>query len=441
MGQREKRKPFWSNWFKKPEKQTNNWGDILSGVAPIYRNGFGENIYASDVVQQAVYSIVTELKKLDPVHIRKLAGGNDFVSVEGDVQSVLDNPNPLMTTSDFIEKVAWTLLLNYNAFIYPIWEGKTLKGLYPLQPSEVEFQQDDKGKMWVVFTFQNGYKGEVPYEDIIHVRYKFSQSEFMGGNIHGRPDYQPLIDTLSLNDTLLKGLAKSLNLQTTINGIVKTKTMQNSADQMKMVQEFEQKLQSNESGLLPMDITGEYIPIQKQVQLLDNTVLEFIDKKILRFFGVSIPIVNGDYTKEQYEAFYQKTLEPIVKSLGQAFTKGIFTKHQAQGFNNKIAFYVKELIFMNTDQKLNLMTQLINIGGVYANEVRTAFGMRPINELQGVRMQSLNYVSAEYAQEYQTGNKGQTEPQKEEDKNPPADEVTDDEADGTTDEEVDNGDE
>ena len=408
MSDKKIRGRFWDKFFKKPETQTpNNWVDILSGVAPIYSSGFGENIYASDVVQQAIFSIVTELKKLDPVHVRKTKGGNDFVSVDGNIQSVLDNPNPLMTTSDFIEKIAWTLLLNYNAFIFPVWEGDTLKGLYPLQPSLVEFDPDysGTGKTWVRFHFPNGYTGDLPYEDIIHLRYKFSLSEFMGGNENGQPDIQPILDTLKLNDTLLKGLAKSLNIQTAINGMVKLKTMQNYDDQVAKIKEFEKKLQANESGFLVQDISAEFVPFTKQISLLDSTTLEFIDRKILRNWGVSIPIINGDYTREQYEAFYQKTLEHIIKSFSQGFTKGIFTKHQVQGFDNKIAFYVKELIFMNTDQKLNLFNTLGNIGGCYVNEMRTAFGMRPINELQGVRMQSLNFVNSTYAKEYQTGNK------------------------------------
>lgn len=395
---------FWDKFFKKPENPTeNNLENILSGIIPLYTSEFGENIYASDVVQQAIYSIVTELKKLDPVHIRKI--GNDLISVDGDVQNVLDAPNPLMTTSDFIEKTAWILLLNYNAFIYPIRENGKLKALYPLQPLTVAFDTNyaGTGEIWVRFTFPNGYTGDVPYKNLIHLRHHFSMSEFMGGNINGQPDFKPVLDTLKLNDALLKGLAKSLNLQTSINGIVKLKSMQNYADQLEKVREFEKKLQSNESGMLPMDVSAEYIPITKQVNLLDEKVLAFIDKKILRTWGVSIAIVNGDYTKEQYEAFYQKTLEPIVKSWGQAFTKGIFTDHAVHGFNNCINFYVKELIFMNTSQKLELFSRLGERGSCYENEYRTVFGLRPMPELEGVRMVSLNYINSKYAQEYQTG--------------------------------------
>ena len=100
--------------FKRPTKEiVYTVEDYVNGRVPIYVTDFGENIYASDVVQQAVYSIVSELKKLDPVHVRMSKSGvRDYIAVDGNVQNVLDNPNPLMTTTDFIEKISWMLLLN-----------------------------------------------------------------------------------------------------------------------------------------------------------------------------------------------------------------------------------------------------------------------------------------------------------------------------------------
>ncbi len=400
-----------SKWLK-PRKELDaykNTADILSGILPVFTNGFGENVFASDVVQQAIYSIVTELKKLDPCHIRMV--GSDPVPQRGNIQNVLDAPNPIMTTSDFIEKIAWNLLLNYNAWIYPMWDGDKLLGLYPLQPTIVEIDTNfaGTGKAWVRMKFNNGTVADFPYENVIHLRYKYAFSEFMGGNTQGQPDFRPLLDTLKLNDDLLKGLAKSLRMQSTVNAVVKLKQMHNTEDQIKAVKEFEDKVKANESGFLPVDISSEFVPINKQIQLVDSTTLEFIDKKILRTFGVSIPIVDGDYTKEQYEAFYQKTLEPIVKSMAQAFTKGIFTNRETQGFNNKIVFYMKELIFMNTSQKLEFAKEIGSRGSCYENEYRSWFGLRPLPELEGVRMMSLNYINVEDAKKYQTGTDGKTD--------------------------------
>lgn len=43
------------------------------------------------------------------------------------------------------------------------------------------------------------------------------------------------------------------------------------------------------------------------------------------------------------------------------------------------------------------------------NEFRGAFGMRPLPELKGVRMMSLNYINADDAQKYQVGEPSEDE--------------------------------
>lgn len=92
-----------SDLFKKQEEKVNNptYAEVMSGYAPIFSQ-FGNNIYASDVVQQAVSCIVQEIKKLNPQHI--INNGSDVTPVNSTLQRVLENPNPLMTTSDFWRK-------------------------------------------------------------------------------------------------------------------------------------------------------------------------------------------------------------------------------------------------------------------------------------------------------------------------------------------------
>ena len=192
-----------------------------------------------------------------------------------------------------------------------------------------------------------------------------------------------------------------------INGVVKYKTLMDDGKTEAALKELEKKLQNNESGFLPLDISGEFTPIQNKIQLVDADTLKFIDEKILRHFGVPLPILTGDYTKQQYEAFYQKTIEPLVIAYSQAFTKGLFTQRE-QSFGNKIQFYPKDLIFMSTDQTLQMVNLLGASGALYENEKRVAFGLRPLPELEGKRLQSLNYVDASIANKYQVGNDGNT---------------------------------
>jgi len=387
--------------FKKKSKE-HKYAQMLNGSIPVFAQ-FGTNIYASDVVQQAVNCIVLEMKKLNPQHIREIE--HDITPVVSEVQRVLQNPNELMTTSEFIEKIMWLTMLNYNCFVIPIYEKEKLTGLYPVKPLRVDFLQDVSGIFYIKMVFENGYETTIPYKNVIHIRYKYSVNEFMGGNESGQPDNDALLKTLELNNTLLQGVAKAMKSSFSVNAVVKYSTMMDSDKTEKNVKELESKLKKGESGILPMDIKGEYVPIKRDIKLVDDDTLKFIDSKILRQFGVSLPILTGDYTKDQYEAFYQKTLEPLIISISQAFTKALFGNQKNYG--NKIAFYSKELMFMSVSQKLEMVRVLGDSGSLYENEKRVAFGLRPLPELAGVRKQSLNYVDVEIANQYQLQNQNQ----------------------------------
>lgn len=386
--------------FKRKPKEGLLHSKMLNGYMPIFSQ-FGKDIYASDVVQQAINCIVREMKKLDPQHVRVI--GSDINPVDDGIQAVLDNPNDLMTTSDFLEKVIWQLFFNYNSFIIPTYDeisGKLI-ALYPIQPIQVDFLMDEKETYYVKLTFANTYTFTVRYTDIIHIRYNFSVNEFMGGNEMGQPDHDTLIKTLGLNHTLLEGVGKALKSSFAINGILKYNTLLDGDKSQHAMEELTQALRSNESGFLPLDMKGEFIPFDRKIEMVDDKTLKFIDEKILRHFGVPLPILTGDYTKEQYEAFYQKTLEPLIKTISQAFTKTLFTRTEAVGYGHKIMFYPKDLVFLNTTQKLEMIRLLGDSGGLFENEKRVMMGLKPLKELEGVRLQSLNYVNVNIVDKYQ----------------------------------------
>ena len=384
------------NKFKKI-KQNFKYAKMLNGYTPIFSQ-FGQDIYASDVVQQAISCLVTELIKANPYHIKK--DGSDLVPVENsEIQRLLEEPNERMTQTDFFEKVYWQLFLNYNAFIVPTYYrdnkgNKKYTGLYPIQPIDVTFLQDPEEKLGIQFKFINGYETILAYSDVIHIKYRYSINEFMGGNEKGQPDNKALLKTLELNHTLLQGVAKALKSSFSINGVIKYNTLMDDGKMEENIKNMEKRLANNESGFLPLDIKGEYIPLQNKVQLVDATTLKFIDEKILRNFGVSLPILTGDYTKAQYEAFYQKSLEPILKRTGESFTMSMFSVRE-KGFGNKIMMYPHELIFMDTSQKIELFDLLVDSASCYKNEVRTAFGMRPLPELAGQIAMSSNKANAQ----------------------------------------------
>ncbi len=381
---------------------------MLNGYTPIF-SSFGTNIYASDVVLQAVSCIVDEMKKLTPVHIRY--DSDDPIPINDDVQWILNNPNPIMTKSDFIEKTMWLLIRHCNAFVIPVYdvwkdkngeERRKYRALYPVEPENVTFIEDDLGRLYVKLDFANNYTTTLPYSDVIHLKYKFSSNEFMGGDETGNPNYDSLLKTLEINHNLLQGINAAMKSSFTINGVIKYNSLMDNGKTELAVKELEEKLKKNESGFLPLDLKADFIPIKRETKLVDADTLKFIDEKILRNWGVPLPILIGDYTKEQYEAFYQKTIEVFVIAWGDEFSRVLFSDRK-RSFGNRVVFYPKNLIFMSTDQTLEMVRLLGDSGSLYENEKRAAFGLRPLPDLAGKRMQSLNYVDVEVARQYQIG--------------------------------------
>ncbi|MBO7672034.1 hypothetical protein J6S88_01355 [bacterium] len=87
-------------WFDKlfrREPKKSKFAPTMDGFFPIYTQ-FGTDIYASDVVQQALKCIVDEMKKLNPTHVRYIDSDPTPVK-DSNIQEILNRPNELMTTS------------------------------------------------------------------------------------------------------------------------------------------------------------------------------------------------------------------------------------------------------------------------------------------------------------------------------------------------------
>lgn len=384
---------------------------MLNGYSPIFSQ-FGEDVFASDVVQMCVDVIATECSKLQPKHIR--IGNNGMQHI---VRSSINRlfkfaPNEIMTTRDFLEKVIWLLYMNYNAFIYPMYELKDdgrgnqtreYVGFYPLNPTGVTFLQDQSNRLFIEMAFGNGDKYTLAYSDVIHLRKKFSSNDIMGGSAFGKPDNRALLKVLSINDSLMQGLEKGMKASMSIRGIIKINTMLETEDQKKERIRFEQNIADAKSGIVPIDMKSDYIPIEANPKLVDKETLDFLDQKVLRHYGVSLPILTGDFDDEQYQAFYEKTLEPLLISLGQAFSKTIFTSRELD-VGNEIIFYQREMMYLSTNAKMNLLKTAGEQGLLTDNQKLALLGYPPIPGGEK-RTMSLNYIDVNLANAYQMSKK------------------------------------
>ncbi len=391
-------------------RRTYRYAKMLSGYTPVFSQ-FGENVYVSDVVQNCIDVIATECSKLQPRHLRI-----DRKTQKQDMPDSAFNrlfefaPNPLMTTRDFIEKVIWSLYLNYNSFIYPMYVVKTdaqgrefreFTSFWPIQPRVVTFLQDPTDRIFVEMQFEDGTKTVLPYDDVIHIRKKFSVNSFMGGGWNGQPDNAPLLKVLQINDALMQSLEKGVKTSMAIRGLLKIPTVTDDDKQKAQREAFEARLLAGESGILTYDLKGEYTPVTVDPKMVDKDTLDFLQNKVLNNYGVSVPILTGDYNDDQYQAFYEKTLEPIVIALSQAFTRVMFTAGELS-HGNKIMFLQKDMMYLSAKARLELIKTAGEQGLLTDDQKLAIIGYPPLADGSGNRRtMSLNYIDTELANEYQ----------------------------------------
>lgn len=370
---------------RKPKKENVRYAPTMSGYSPVFAD-FGNNIYASDIIVQAIRCKATEFKKLKPRHIRT-TNGKKIVITDSSVARCLRRPNEYMTQSDFFEKITILLELNKNVFIYPMYYitnggERYYTGFYPLKPMNVEILSDQSERLYYRMTFGNGYTVDLPASDVIHWRKDYGVDDYFGGGMFGGNDNQGLLKLLKEYDKLMQSIALALNVSMKINGIVKYNSYLDDEKTEAKQAEFNTKLANNESGILFTDLKTEYINIPRDVKLVDKDTIKYFYEAILRNTGVSLAILNGDYTKAQKEAFYEHALEGDIKSLGEAMSKVVFTERE-ESFGNEIVLYPNSINFMSMENKLSALQIGLPAGIFVKDEARELLGYPPLPNGQG----------------------------------------------------------
>jgi HK97 family phage portal protein len=382
---------------------------MLNGHMPVFSQ-FGQDIYASDIVQKCVDAIATELSKLRPQHIRTDANSGMQTIPRNTLNQRLFKfkPNPLMTTRDLLEKTIWQLYKNHNAFIYPMFEpageGRiNYTALYPLTPISVTFLQDPANELFIKLEFAGGKNVTLPYASIIHIRKKYSDNEFMGGGVNGQPDNRALLKILEVNDIVLQGLPKAIKTSLGIRGILKINTVIDGEKQQAERERFEEMINRGETGVLPVDLKGDYTDLRVDPKVIDQATMLFIKENICDWYGVPIKILAGEFTDDDYQAWYERTLESVIVSLGQAFTGAMFSDREID-VGNEIVFYHRDMMYLSTKSKLELLKTTGEQGLLTDNEKLAILGYPPLADGTGNRRTiSLNYVSTDISDQYQLG--------------------------------------
>ena len=392
------------------QAQYESW---ITNSQPIF-SSFGNNIYLSDFVNNAIDRVASEISKIE---VKSIVQNGSALQVKNDDITRLFRfkPNPLQTSSDFLANVEWLRRKNCNAFIYPQYQiittadGRQFKkyiALYPLNPTNVYIGIDDTGQVWEIkMDFSDGSSYSLPYSDLIHLKWRRGTNTIVGGGDDcGRTNDYDLIRTIDALDKTIQGLPKSIEASLQVKGVYHSKSLADATKLSKMRDDFEDHIFTSKGGMIATDLGGDFTPVTINAPEISDTALRFLKGVIQERYGISAAILSGDYTGEQHSAFYQTAIEDFIVQFEQAMTACLFTARE-QDVGHEIRCYYSKINYMDNNSKYELATLASNTGLMTLNQIADMYGLEPFDDGDR-RLQSLNYMSIANVDAYQMAQSG-----------------------------------
>ena len=382
---------------KKQTKITETQLQMLSNYNSHFTT-LSNNTYDSKVARQCIDRIATHCAKLIPKHIKD----NISNQIKGDINFLLQNePNPIMSTFDFIYRTISMLYTDSNAFVY-IAKDKNgmITGFYPVLALNYDLLQDKTGNIYFQFKFVNGQVYTLPYIELIHLRLFYNQHDIFGTN-------NKILQTdLETAHTASEGIKNAIKTSNNLKGILKfTNSMLKEKDIKASKNAFVKDFLNleNESGIAAVDGKAEFQEVNLKPITLDKEQLEQVNYNIFDYFGISEKIVRNNFNSVEWNAFFEGVIEPRAIQMSNAFTNKIFS-YKARKEGHKIVFTANRLQYASLDSKINL----IKVAGAYGlltkDDGREILDMAPLGGEEGKKIiQSLNNIDSAIANKYQGG--------------------------------------
>lgn len=349
----------------------------------LYFTNFGGEIYQDATARACIDVIARHCAKLN---ITKQGSSTNFLDL------ITISPNRVQSSFDFIYKVVTNLFVRNNCFVEIVRRGNQVVELIPIDYTTVTISEDGA---FIYFTFKDGSESIAEYKDVIHLRRHYDNSFF------GNESYSVTDNSITALNSVSEGIVNATRNSAKLRGLLKFQNVLRREDRNKEKADFEQDYLniSNDGGIAVLDSKADFIPIASaDFKIIDADQINELRKSLYIYFGVSEAILTGNYTEEQFNAFYSSVIEPIAIQWSLEFSRKIFTDKELS-HNNRIVFSADRLTFANNQTKANMINLLLPLGVLSVNEARVILELNELEEDK--RLMSLNYVNFDNADAYQ----------------------------------------
>ena len=335
-------------------------------------------LYDADVVRACIRPKAKAVGKLVAKHIRESIAEDGSRSITVNpapgIRRLLEEPNPYMTGQVMQEKLATQLCLNNNAFALIVRDDMGLPtGIYPILPQTAEALYSADGTLMLRMQLPNSKVFTFSYNDIIHLRQDYNEDDIFGTPIGGV--LAPLLDVVSTTD---QGIVNAIKNSSVVRWLLKFQNAIRPEDLKKQAKDFADNFLATTAGtgVAAVDSKADAVQIDPKDYVPNAEQMDRTTQRIYALFNTNAKIVDSSRSEDEWNAYFDAEIEPVLKQLGGEYTRKLFTLRE-RGFGNKIVFEASSWDGASLGTKLNLM-QMVDRGALTPNEWRLAFNLAPV---------------------------------------------------------------
>ena len=307
-------------------------------------------------------------------------------------------PNPLMSAAQFWERVANLYYLESNVFIYLEWNytnyKEPLKALWILDFEEnaLEIKVDDNGKVYLSFDL-NGEPHYTSMDNIVHI------ARNAGPNILGEKNLaiKKVLDIISTN---YEGMEQAIKTSAFIRFIIQSSTLLNEDVRKDRAKSFaDAYLGKGSSGVVYLDAATDIKQVVPNNKYANEGEMKLFENKIYNYMGISEEILKARFKEDEWNAYYDSSIEPFANKIAQELTYKIFTSKELS-YGNRIAIEFDKLDTASLKTKIAVAQVIQKLPTYRPNDINRLLGM-PVTENGEKEFSTLNYVDADKQNQYQ----------------------------------------
>ena len=340
------------------KKAITGYFSMLNGYTPVFITADG-GVYEMELTRSCIHAFATHASKLQPA-----VTGPDV----DDVDFILNNkPNPFMTSSQFLYKVATIYEAQNTCWIVPLLDRKErITGYYPLNPMDVEIVKvEGTNEPYIRYTFRNGDVGAMELSRCGIVSKYLYTSDLVGED---NRVLQPTMDLMALQTQGIKEGIKngaSFRFMANVSNFAKSEDIKNERN--RFVRENFDPENSGGVALFPTTYTNvKQITVNPQV--VDPQQMKVIEERVFDYFGCNTDIIQNKAVGDTWAAYYEGKIEPFAIQLSLALRLMTYSDNQIKRGNN-ITLSSNRLQYMSNKDKLEASSSMFDRGVFTLNDV------------------------------------------------------------------------